>query len=312
MQTASDFRKQTESFRKHPFNFAKKLFNGKEYPEPKFDAQQAAEYFKENYSDNLRGKIYHDPPNLKKTNIPESPFKMFPPTKEEIKSSLRRKRNGATPGPNGIPYLVYKKLPFLFDHLTSILQEMWPNFDIPQSKYGVTGLAYKGGPCNNVSSYRPITMTNTDGKILLSVLASRALSYMKTNGYYDIGVQKGFINDMAGCVEHTTMLSELLKNAKHTNRQITICWTDLANAFGSLRHDLIQFALDWYHFPVEFRQFVHSYYEGLLIRVRTRSWTTEPVPLLMGIFQGCPLSVQLFNVVWNIALDMVDTSSAKT
>ena len=29
----------------------------------------------------------------------------------------------------------------------------------------------------------------------------------------------------------------------------------------------------------------------------------------MGIFQGCPLSVQLFNIVWNIALDMVNSSS---
>ena len=27
----------------------------------------------------------------------------------------------------------------------------------------------------------------------------------------------------------------------------------------------------------------------------------------MGIFQGCPLSVQLFNIVWNIALEMVDS-----
>ena len=29
------------------------------------------------------------------------------------------------------------------------------------------------------------------------------------------------------------------------------------------------------------------------------------------IFQGCPLSVQLFNIVWNIALDMIESSSVK-
>ena len=69
----------------------------------------------------------------------------------------------------------------------------------------------------DVSSFRPIAVTNTDGKILLSILATRALSYMKKNNYFDISIQKGFINDMAGCVEHTTMLSELLKNSKKTN-----------------------------------------------------------------------------------------------
>ena len=186
-----------------------------------------------------------------------------------------KKRNGAAPGPNGIPYLVYKKIPFLQRHLIQILQEMWPNFELPQSKCGITGLIYKTGAVEEVSNYRPVTMTNTDGKILLSVLASRALSYMKGNGYYDLAIQKGFINDMAGCAEHITMLSELLKNAKHANRQITVCWTDLENAFGSLRHDLIQFSLDWYHFPEEFRQFVHAYYEDLYIKIKTKLATNH-------------------------------------
>ena len=311
VSNAYDFQKQTKSFRKNPQEYAKKLFNSKPNPEPNFDGQKAQDFFERTYSDNSRGMTYQHPPNVKRPSKPTCPFKTDPPTKEEIRVSLNRKRNCASPGPNGIPYLVYKKVPFLFDHLSLILQEMWPNFEIPESRFGVTGLIHKGGPTEEVSNYRPITMTNTDGKILLSVLASRSLSFMKTNGYYDLGVQKGFVNDMAGCAEHTTMLCELLKNAKQTNRQITVCWTDLENAFGSLRHDLLQFALDWYHFPVQFRQFVQSYYEGLYIKVRTSKWTTEPVALLMGIFQGCPLSVQLFNIVWNIALDMIQSAPAK-
>ena len=108
-----------------------------------------------------------------------------------------RKRNGAAPGPNGIPYLVYKKIPFLQHHLIQILQEMWPNFELPQSRCGITGLIYKSGSNEEVSNYRPVTMTDTDGKILLSILASRSLLYKKENGYYDLAVQKGFTNDMA-------------------------------------------------------------------------------------------------------------------
>ena len=308
---AADFQRQTKSFRENPQKFAKKLFENSVNQEPNFTAQKAQDFFRETYSDNIRGMTYQQPPNILRPSKPHCPFKTSPPTTEEIITSLSRKRNSAAPGPNGIPYLVYKKIPFLKHHLSIILQEMWPNFELPDSRFGVTGLIYKNGPSDQVSNYRPVTMTNTDGKILLSVLASRSLSYMKVNGYYDLGIQKGFINDMAGCAEHTTMLSELLKNAKKTNRQITVCWTDLENAFGCLRHDLIQFALDWYHFPLEIRKFVHNYYEGLHIKVRTSKWITEPVALLMGIFQGCPLSVQLFNIVWNIALDIVKSSPAK-
>ena len=307
---AADFQKQTRSFRENPQKFAKKFFENGEFQEPNFDAGKAQDFFSETYSDNIRGMTYQHPPNISRPGKPHCPFKTNPPTMEEIITSLSRKRNAAAPGPNGIPYLVYKKIPFLRYHLSLILQEMWPNFELPYSRYGVTGLIYKSGPSDEVSNYRPVTMTNTDGKILLSILASRSLSYMKVNGYYDLGIQKGFINDMAGCAEHTTMLSELLKNAKQSNRQITVCWTDLENAFGSLRHDLIQFALEWYHFPVEIREFVYDYYEGLYIKVRTNKWITEPIALLMGIFQGCPLSVQLFNIVWNIGLETVKSSPA--
>ena len=311
MKSASDFQKQTRSFRNNPQRFAKTLYDSKQSHEPNFDTEKAQNFFRETYSDNYRGMVYQTPLGALRPAEPNNPFKTDPPTKEEIISSLKRKRNGAAPGPNGIPYLIYKKIPFLQHHLCIILQEMWPNFDLPGSRHGITGLIYKNGSNDEVSNYRPVTMTNTDGKIFLSVLASRSLSYMKNNGYYDLSIQKGFICDMAGCAEHTTVLSELLKNAKQTNRQITVCWTDLENAFGSLRHDLIQFALDWYHFPEEFRQFVHAYYEGISIRVRTSKWTTEPIALLKGIFQGCPLSVQLFNIVWNIGLDMVKSSSTK-
>ena len=217
---AFDFQKQTKSFRENPQKFAKKLFDNKQNPVTNFDAQKAQDFFKKTYADNIRGMTYEHPPNLKRLSpaYPFCPFKTNPPTKEEISVSLKGKRNGSAPGPNGIPYLVYKKVPFLLCHLSLILQEVWPNFHLPQSRFGVTGLIHKNGSDEEVSNYHPVTMTNTDGKILLSISASRSLSYMKSNGYYDLGIQKGFINDMVGCAEHTTMLSELLKNVKQTNR----------------------------------------------------------------------------------------------
>ena len=35
------------------------------------------------------------------------------------------------------------------------------------------------------------------------------------------------------------------KNAK----EIVVAWLDLANDYGSVAHNLIQHALEWYHFP---------------------------------------------------------------
>ena len=181
--------------------------------------------------------VYQAPLGVLRAVEPNNPFKVDPPVTEEIIFPLKRKRNGAAPGPNVFPYLTYKEILFLQHHLHLILQEKWSNFDLPLSRHGITGLIYKNGSNDEVSNYRPVTMTNIDGKIFFSVLATRSLSYMKNNGYYDLSIEKDFISDMAGCAEHTTVLSELLKNAKQTNRQITVCWTHLENVFSSLWYE---------------------------------------------------------------------------
>ena len=58
---------------------------------------------------------------------------------------------------------------------------------------------------------------------------------MVANGYMDRNVQKAF---MPGCIEQST------KNGAHTkHHSIAVCWLDLANAYGSVHHDLIHFSL---------------------------------------------------------------------
>ena len=99
------------------------------------------------------------------------------------------------------------------------------------------------------SEFRPITMTATMGKIFLSIISDRLQNFLVKNSYIPRKVQKGFLSGIAGCVEHTFMLFEAMKEAKSEQRQIVISWIDLANAYGSVRHNLIQFALNWFHVP---------------------------------------------------------------
>ena len=86
---------------------------------------------------------------------------------------------------------------------------------------------------------------------------------MVKNQYIDRSVQKGFLQGMAGCVEHTFSLHHLLKDAFQHHRQIIVSWIDLANAYGSIMHNLIQFALEWYHVPVQIREIIFNYYAKL-------------------------------------------------
>ena len=126
---------------------------------------------------------------------------------------------------------------------------------------------------------------------------------MVSNKYIDISIQNGFLKGVAGCLEHTLNLYELLWDARESARQIVVTWIDLANAYGSIMHNLVQFALDWYHVPLGIRRIIFSYYEQLFAMVVTANWQTDFFPYDIGLFQGCVMSTILFDITFNLLLD---------
>ena len=119
-------------------------------------------------------------------------------------------------------------------------------------------------------------------------------------------IQKGFLFGVPGCIEHSFSLWEALRDAKDGKRAIVLSWLDLANAYGSVMHNLIQFALNWYHVPVLIQRLVFDYYEKLCAKVTTKDWTTAFFNFDIGFFQGCVLSTILFDCVFQLLLDFLD------
>lgn len=101
------------------------------------------------------------------------------------------------------------------------------------------------------------------------------------------------------------MCSRALELAKKLKRSICSAWIDLANAFGSVKHGLIQFMLNWYHVPDEVQPLFYAYYEGLFAKVFTDAWETDWFQMSIGVFQGCTASTVLFNGVFQLLLDMI-------
>ena len=155
-----------------------------------------------------------------------------------------------------------------------------------------------------VSEFRPIAMTATMGKILLSTISDRLQRFFVCNQYIPRKIQKGFLAGIAGCVEHSFMLFEAMKEPKEEQRQIVVSWIDLANAYGSVRQNLIQFAMDWYHVPKRIQALVFNYYEKLLAKIVTKEWTSDFFLFDIGLFQGCVLS-SIFLCVFQLLLDFL-------
>lgn len=102
-----------------------------------------------------------------------------------------------------------------------------------------------------------------EAKIFFSALARRMTAYMTENGYIDTPVQNGGIPGFSGCLKHITMLSHLIQEAKRIEGNLAVVWLDLANAYGSMPHDLIIKALEHYHIPDNIRQMIKSYLRSL-------------------------------------------------
>ena len=108
--------------------------------------------------------------------------------------------------------------------------------------------------------------------------------------------------------EHQAKLAALIKSARQHKRSLAIAWLDIANAYGSVHHSLIQFSLAHYHAPPEFSRLLQSWYTGLSATISTDEWSTDPVPLRVGVYQGDPLSVAIFLTVINTLSDTLCTS----
>ena len=107
---------------------------------------------------------------------------------------------------------------------------------------------------------------------------------------------------MSGCLEHTAILSHLIAEAKRNKLDLVATWLDIANAYGSIAHRLLQVSLERAHVPAEVRDLISSYYEKVDIRFTTKEFTTEWQRVEKGIITGCTLSVILFALTMTMLL----------
>ena len=110
---------------------------------------------------------------------------------------------------------------------------------------------------------------------------------------------------MSGCIEHTTILSQMIKEAKEKKKNLVVTWLDIANAYGSIPHSVIGSALEAAHVPETVRSLVSSYYSNVNIRFSTNNFTTKWQRMEKGIVTGCTLSVILFALSMSWLIDSV-------
>ena len=278
------------------------LSDGKATVTPNATIDSIYDYFSKSYDTDKYDSTFSCPEWLQSSPQPSAPFDDGPITMTEVIGKIKRARSKSAPSPlDGISYEIFKRCPTLWPALLDLYNCCWSSCSVPQCwKQAIIKLIPKQpayAEPSVLNNFRPIALTPAIGKLYTNIIKDRWTSFMVKNHYWPLDTQKAFIDGVPGCLEHQFVLFEALKDARQHQRSICCCWLDFKNAFGSVPHKLIQFAIRHYHGPARVGAIVDDLYSGLESSVFFKGSITKPFPYRVGVFQGDPLSVSIFNTV---------------
>ena len=141
-----------------------------------------------------------------------------------------------------------------------------------------------------MDQFRIISLLNTESKIFFGLLSRCLSNYILRNGYIDTSVQ---IAGMPGCLEHTGVMTQLLREAKENRGYLVVLWSDLANAYGSIPHKLVEEALRRHCVPAMICNLINNYYQNFKMRISSNSSWSEWHKLEKGIIMECTMAMNM-------------------
>ena len=110
-------------------------------------------------------------------------------------------------------------------------------------------------------------------------------TFLSNNGYLEHRIQKGFLPNLSGTLEHTAQMANIINKARINHRSLVITLLDLKNAFREVHHNLIPAVLSYHHIPDEIQHLIRSLYTDFHTSIVTdtmpakSSWNTHTIVL---------------------------------
>ncbi|XP_061896514.1 uncharacterized protein LOC133645675 [Entelurus aequoreus] len=282
------------AFIANPFKFTKDLLGQKRSGKLASSQEDIDQHLKQTYSDPAREQELGECNNPIDPPEPGLQFDMSELQLKEVREVVRRARASSAPGPSGTSYKVYKNCPKLLQRLWKILRVFWRRGRIPEQWRVAEGVWIpKEENSTQLDQFRIISLLCVEAKVFFSAVSKRLCTYLAKNTYIDTSVQKGGISGMSGCMEHTGVVTQLIREARENKGNLSVLWLDLANAFGSFPHKLVQLTLMKHHVPSRCRDLIADYYSNFRMRVSsgptTSSWHKVEIVKSLGKVFDCSL-----------------------
>uniref|UniRef100_A0A803KF69 Reverse transcriptase domain-containing protein n=1 Tax=Xenopus tropicalis TaxID=8364 RepID=A0A803KF69_XENTR len=266
--------------------------------EPYLIAGTFASYYQKLYSSTAtytapQLRHFLDSIHIPKLSPTERAWLNAPITLEEITTAIQSLPSNKTPGLDGLPPDWYKALNDLVTpQLLTTLQSAWDSQSLPPSfaEALIVVIPKAGRDPTLCSSYRPISLINTDAKILAKVLATRLTRAVQDLIHPD---QSGFMPGRATDFNLRRLFTNL--QITHTNSGArAVASLDSEKAFDSIEWEYLWEVLRRFGLGARFIQWLKMLYKHPIARVRVNNTGSPAFSLHRGTRQGCPLSPTLF------------------
>ena len=196
-------------------------------------------------------------------------------TECEVRDALKQVGLNKSSGLDGLPYEVYLRMSRMFvPILTDMFNHWFAQGAIPGSvTKGVITLLKKGGRpvWEGLNYYRPITLLNTELKILAWVFAVKGRSIQ----------------------DSLHLIREILEGIEDDTEAALIS-LDQSKAFDRVDHRFLVTVLETAGFEPEFHRWISMMYHNPQAVVQVNGRRSEAFAIERSVWQGCPLSPLLY------------------
>ena len=197
-----------------------------------------------------------------------------------------------SPGDDGIVSEFYQKYWYLIKtELTNVIQTILENNTLaPSQCKAILTLLYKKGEREDIGNWRPISLLNTDYKIITKVLAERVKIVLPKIIHPD---QKGFINGR-NISDANRLLQDLIKYSDEHEINSSIIFIDYQKAFDRVEWPWALKCLERFNFGPKFRGWINMIYKNAKTCILTNGFRSTYFPISRSMRQGCPISPLIY------------------
>ena len=221
----------------------------------------------------------------------------------ECEYALKSMKSNKSPGSDGLPAEFYNTFwPEIKKDLIESLNQSYDSGSLsPTQKRSMLSLLFKKNDKHLLKNWRPISLLNTDYKILAHILANRLKSVIGKLIHTD---QNGYIKGR-NIGYNIRLIQDVFEYFENDNIEGAILFLDFNKAFDTVDHNFLHTVLKKFNFGISFITWVKTMYNKAEACLTNNGWTSRPFEIQRGIRQGCPLSALLFLLVVEILANRI-------